>query len=79
MKWCSPAEQLRISLISLCAMPGVGWSDVKHTVPVKSAVNDTGYRDSLDNYMFPTLRQQFKEDPFVLQDAPVHGVPQRHG
>ena len=30
-------------------------------VPVKGNVNATAYKDIPDNYMFPTLWQQFKE------------------
>ena len=35
--------------------------------PVESTVNATAYKDISDNYMVPTLWQQFEEDPFLFQ------------
>ncbi|KAK3562215.1 hypothetical protein QTP86_030348, partial [Hemibagrus guttatus] len=43
-------------------------------VPVKGTLNASAYQDILDNFLFPTLWEQFGDDPFLFQHdcTPVH-------
>jgi len=43
-------------------------------VPVKGTLNDSSYQDILDNFMLPTLWEQFGDGPFLFQHdcTPVH-------
>ncbi|KAK3511800.1 hypothetical protein QTP70_023175 [Hemibagrus guttatus] len=43
-------------------------------VPVKGTLNASAFQDILENFMLPTLWEQFGDDPFLFQHdcAPVH-------
>ncbi|KAK3548408.1 hypothetical protein QTP70_012653 [Hemibagrus guttatus] len=43
-------------------------------VPVKGTLNASAYQDILENFMLPTLSEQFGNDPFLFQHdcTPVH-------
>ncbi|KAK3561580.1 hypothetical protein QTP86_010694 [Hemibagrus guttatus] len=47
---------------------------VSPLVPVKGTLNASAYQDNLDNFMLPTLWEQFGDDPFLFQHdcTPVH-------
>ncbi|KAK3516229.1 hypothetical protein QTP70_006376 [Hemibagrus guttatus] len=50
-------------------------------VPVKGTLNASGYQDILDNFMLPTLWEQFGDDPFLFQHdrTPVHKPSRKMG
>ncbi|KAK3547923.1 hypothetical protein QTP70_001001 [Hemibagrus guttatus] len=50
---------------------GVG---LGHLVPVKGTLNSSAYQDNLDNFMLPTLREEFGDGSFLFQHdcTPVH-------
>ena len=45
-----------------------GWfSGVGPLIPVKGTLNASAYQDILNNFMLPTLREQFGDGPFLFQ------------
>ncbi|KAK3516574.1 hypothetical protein QTP70_021973 [Hemibagrus guttatus] len=55
--------------------PGIGVG-LGPLIPVKGTLNASAYQDILDNFMLPTLWEQFGDDPFLFQHdyTPVRKV-----
>ncbi|KAK3535289.1 hypothetical protein QTP70_007432 [Hemibagrus guttatus] len=54
----------RFFCLAVAAVDGVGLGPL---APVKGTLNASAYQDILDNFMLPTLWEQFGDDPFLFQ------------